>query len=424
MAKIKPFSALVYNQNKVADLSRVTCPPYDVISQKQQEFYHKQSPYNLIHLLLGKDIPDDDKYARAGRMFQDWIKQDILTKDAKPAIYFYSQEYNILGEKKTRFGFISLLELEDKSSPVFKHEYTRCEPKEDRFKLLSKVHANLSPIFAIFPDKKRVIRQVFSSYIKNLPCSMQVVDPDSVKHKIWRVDEPELLKSIQSKMQDEEIFIADGHHRYEVACLYREHMRKKLGSLDGAEGFNYLMTYFTNTDARGLSILPIHRFVHLPSGFNFESFKELLRENFDVEEVKDSARFTFLMQKAAMNEQVIGMYIDKKFWLLRLKNIKILDKVIADKPKEYRRLGVCIFNYLVLNKALGMDIEDKSKIIFHHDAQELMRKLDKEPGGIVFILNPAKMEEIINVALRGERMPSKSTYFYPKVLSGLVINKF
>ena len=423
MTKITPFKAVIFNPLKIKELSEVVCPPYDVISPARQDYFHNLNPYNFIHILLGKDVSGEDKYHRAAQHFRDWLKEEIFTQDKKEAVYFYRQQYNIKGEKRSRLGFIALLRLEDKNSRVFGHEHTRLEPKEDRAKLIRQVKSNLSPIFAIFADKKRLIRSLYQQHIENSKPFIEIVDQEKVAHQLWRIDDPLILKRIQEKMEDENIFIADGHHRYEVACNYRDEMKKRSQNFSGEESFNYILTYFTNPHTPDLTIMPISRLVKSLAGFNFEKFALALAEFFDLEEVKDKTRFFFLMQKAASAEHVIGMYRQKKFWLLRLKNVKILDKIINDKQKEYRTLDVSIFNYIILKKLMGMDIEDKENVIFNHDVEELIEEADRS-SSIAFFLNPVKMEQVMNVALGREKMPSKSTYFYPKVLSGLVIHKF
>lgn len=423
MTKIKPFRAVVYNQEKFKDLSHLLCPPYDVISPLEQQYYHDLAPYNFIHILLGKDIPGEDKYVRSRNYFRDWLKDKILIREEKPAIYFYSQQYNLKGEKRTRVGFIALLRLPDKNSSVFGHENTRLEPKEDRLKLFKAVKANLSPIFVIFPDKKRIIPQTYQRYIQREKPFMEVIDNQKSVHKLWKLDTPEILAGIENSMAGENIFIADGHHRYEVACTYRDEMKKKLGPITGEEDFNYILAYFTNLDPKGLTVFAIHRLVRLNVKLDLENFILKLKDYFDVEEVKDRVKFFFLMQKAGQTEHLLGMYKDKRYWFLRLKNVRILDKEIRDKPKEYRSLDVSILNYLVLDKALGLDLENKEIITFSPMPEELIEKVDSDSSHIAFFLNPVKVEQIMSVALRQEKMPPKSTYFYPKVLSGLVINK-
>ncbi len=423
MTKITPFKATIYNQEKIKDLSHVVCPPYDIISPAKQEYYHELHPYNLIHILLGRDIAGKDKYVQAEEFFKDWLKNKVLVQDESPAVYFYSHQYYIKGEKRTRLGFIALISLGDANSSVYAHEHTRMEAKEDRLRLLRQVKANLSPIFVIFPDKKKVIPYLNQKFAKEKKPFMEVVDDDKNVHKIWKVHEPEILDLIQAKMVDEKIFIADGHHRFEVSCVYREEMKKKLGSVKGTEGFNYVMAYFTNVDPLGLTILPIHRLVKLDKELNIERFLTALKENFYVEEIKDKTRFFFLLEKAGRSEHILGMYHFKKYLLIRLRNIKILDKLIQDKPVEYRRLDVSILNYLILKDVLKLDLDDKDSITLNPHSEELIECVDSDSKFVAFFLNPTKMEQIVSVALTGNKMPPKSTYFYPKVLSGLVINK-
>ena len=181
MAKIKPFKAVTYNLDKFKDLSKLVCPPYDVISPAQQDYYHEVDANNFIHILLRRD---SNKYQRAGNLFRSWIKEQILTQDGQPAIYFYSQDYNIKGEKRTRLGFIALLRLGDKSSPVFAHENTRREATDDRLKLIREVHANLSPIFVVSRDKKRVIQRVYERYLKGAQPMVSEIGRASCRERV------------------------------------------------------------------------------------------------------------------------------------------------------------------------------------------------------------------------------------------------
>ncbi|MFA5092941.1 MAG: DUF1015 domain-containing protein [Candidatus Omnitrophota bacterium] len=426
MTKTRAFKAVVYNQEKIQKLEQVVCPPYDVISPTAQTILHERSVYNFLHILLAKDTSSEDRYRNAGLLFRQWIKDSILIQDEQPAVYFYSQQYVIRGEKKTRLGFISLLRLgDDKSSPVFGHENTHTAAKQDRFKLIKQVKANLSPIFIVFLDKKRIIQRIFQKDIPTQKDFINVTDDEKTVHKLWRITDPSLLKLIETSMNSENMFIADGHHRYEVACAYRDLMRDKLKEeFTGEEDFNFCLAYFTNTDPRGLSILPIHRLIKLTAQLDLADFIMRAKEYFDVDPIKDKTRFFFLLEKAGCTEHLIGVYKDKKYFLLRLKNVKILDKLIADKPKEYRSLDVAILNHLVLKNLLNFDLDNLPEIIYNPESAEFLETVDNDPLKIAFFLNPVKIEQIINVALSGNKMPPKSTYFYPKVLSGLVINKF
>jgi len=424
MAKIKAFKAVIYNQEKVKDLSRVVCPPYDVISSQKQDYYHELSPRNFIHIILGRDIPGEDKYQRAAQYFKEWLKEGVFTQDEHPAIYFYSQQYSLMGEKKTRVGFISLLHLGEKDSSALRHEHTRREAKEDRLKLIKKVKANLSPIFAVFQDKKRMMQRIYQRHIEGKEPFIEVVDDDKVVHKVWRLDSPEAISAMQAGMREEDVFIADGHHRFEVACAYRDEMKRKLEKVTGDEDFNYLLTYFTTADSRGLSILPIHRLLKFKERIDPYGFEEKLKDYFDVEEFKDKTRFFFLMNKGGRSEHVLGVYQQRKYRLLRLKNVKILNKVMSDKPDAYRTLDVSMLNAIVFKEILGFSPENNPDITYSPNAEELIERVDSDDSCLVFFLNPVRMQQIIAVALKGERMPAKSTYFYPKLLSGLLVNKF
>ncbi|MHB8139548.1 MAG: DUF1015 family protein, partial [Smithellaceae bacterium] len=247
MSKTKAFKAVVYNPEAIGDFNRVVCPPYDVVSSQAQDMLHERSVHNFIQILLAKDSPLDDKYYRAGVIFRSWLQEKVLIQDEQPAVYFYSQQYIIRGEKKTRLGFISLLRLGDeKSSAVFGHENTHQAAKLDRFKLLKQVKANLSPIFIIFLDKKRIIQRIFQRQLGEQKPFIEVIDDEKTVHKLWRLNDPGILKTIESSMNSEDMFIADGHHRYEVSCAYRDLEREKLkGDFTGEEDFNYCLAYFT-----------------------------------------------------------------------------------------------------------------------------------------------------------------------------------
>ncbi|RJP29053.1 MAG: DUF1015 domain-containing protein [Candidatus Omnitrophota bacterium] len=424
MTRIKPFKALVYNKDKIKDIASVVCPPYDVISKEKQEYFHQKHKNNLIHILLGKDTPQEDKYKKAQEYFQSWVKEAVFCQDVSPAIYFYSQRYKLRGESKIRLGFIALLRLEEGSSKVFKHEHTRHQAIEDRFKLMSAVKANLSPIFIVFPDKNRIVTRIFNQAISTQAPFIDLKDEEGTEHKVWRIDSPDVIASVQSAISHEDTFIADGHHRYEVSCAYRDMVRKKhADKLSDDEPVDYTMAYFTSANSLGLTILPIHRRVIVGPNFNTEHFITQLKEFFAVEPIKDKAQLFYLLEKAARNEHAIGACIHGAFWFMRLKNVKILDKLISDKPKVYRTLDVSVLNHLVFEKILGFASKEAERISYYHNQDELLDELAKDKTSIGFFLNPVKIEQIMSVALEGEKMPAKSTFFYPKLLSGLLINK-
>lgn len=422
MKKIAPFQAVIYNQEKIKDISKVTCPPYDVISPERQQYFYQQDRHNFIRIILGRDSAGEDKYQRAAADFSRWQDEGILIRDKVPALYLYSQEFKAGGRTMQRLGLIGLLRLPEKGCSVFGHEHTRLAPKEDRLKLLKAVKANLSPIFVIFSDRKKLLPGI---YRKSAPLKpfIRVKDSDSVVHRLWRITSPAALEKIGSRFSRENMFIADGHHRFEVACAYRELLRQSSGKLTGGESCNYLLAYFTSIEDKGLLILPIHRLIRLEQAPALDTLLSGLERYFKVELVKSKSALFSALAKSGRKTHALGMYKHKKFWLLRLKDNKILDKVISDKPAEYRSLDVLLLNYLILRDTLGLGLEDKEQLSYNNDAREVIRQADADDKAIAFFLNPAKVEQVMSIALSGNKMPPKTTYFYPKVLSGLVMNK-
>ncbi|MFA5320179.1 MAG: DUF1015 domain-containing protein [Candidatus Omnitrophota bacterium] len=423
MTKIKPFRAVVYNEERIPGIAEVTCPPYDVISPSQQENYLRRNPFNFIHIILGRDVAGEDKYRRASAYFNCWMDQAVLRRDDKPAFYFYSQKYELDGRRMLRTGFIGLLKLEDKKSSVYGHEHTRLEAKEDRYRLISEVKANLSPIFAVFPDKKRLMGVFTRKYLSGKDPGICFTDDSGVEHKMWRVTDPKAVKAVRQALNKESVFIADGHHRYEVSCAYRREMRGKAPGKRGEQSYDYTLAYFTGADPRGLSILPIHRLVKtaLPQGE--KKFIEQLKSHFEVSAALGKAKLLASMRAASPSSHVIGMYLGGKYRLLRLKDRKALDALMPDKPKEYRLLDVSILNQLVFISILGLRPESKDALKYSENSAETAKAVDDGEGSMAFFLRPVKMEQIIAVALKGEKMPAKSTFFYPKLISGMVIHK-
>lgn len=422
MNKISPFRAVVFNQEKISDLSKVVCPPYDVISPERQQYFHQLDPHNFIRLILGQDVGGEDKYQHAAAIFSRWQEEGLLVQDNQPAFYLYSQEFKAQGRIMQRLGLIGLLRLPEKGCSVFGHEHTRLAPKEDRLKLLKQVKANLSPIFVIFSDRKKLLRGI---YRKNAPIRpfIRVKDSSSVVHRLWRITSPAILGKVSKDISRKNMFIADGHHRFEVSCAYRELLRQSSGRLSGKESCNYLLAYFTAIEDKGLLILPIHRLIRLEQDIALDTLLAGLEKYFRVEQVKSRAALFTALQKSGRKTHALGMYKHKKFWLLRLKDNKILQKVITDKPAECRSLDVLALNYLILRDVLGIGLEDREQLSYNNEAEEVIRQADASDKAIAFFLNPAKVEQVMSIALSGNKMPPKTTYFYPKVLSGLVVNK-
>ncbi len=423
MVEVKPFLAIIYNYEKVCQPRKVICPPYDIIPPLQARTYRRLSSYNMIHLTLPKDASGQNQYQKAARFFRSWFKKGIFSQDKKPAIYFYQQEFKINKGRFTphlfssskdfikdkaegfkRLGFIACLSL-DNSSSVYGHEHTRIGPKEDRFKLLVKVQANLEPIFVLFSDRRMFVQEIFKKYVlSNKP--------------LIRLTEPAILEKIKARMKNKILFIADGHHRYEVSLNYREALRRRLGfgrHFSKNKDPNYIMTYFCPIQSSGLVIEPIHRLVKGIDSFPIDKFKKF----FYIQ--KTSRRRLFcLLESCISKRRTIGAYVNKNFYIFILKNNQILNKI----DKSYRSLDVCLLNRLVLKKLLRVKPDDKYRVVFSANAQDLIRQADMDKTSLVFFIKPVKISDVLCLAKAGKKMPVKTTYFYPKVPSGLVIYKF
>lgn len=419
MPALKPFAAVFYNKEKVENLSNVFCPPYDIISPEQQEAYYKQDPYNFIRLELTQETPKDDdednKYTRARRTYEEWLRKGILKQDETPCIYFYKQDYKYQGQKYIRMGFLGLLKIdEDSGVRVLPHEHTHGAAKTDRLILWSTLKSNLSSIFVGYADKGGKIDRVFFRELANQKPYLEAVDQDKVKHAIWRLDNPDKIREIVDVIAGQDLFICDGHHRFEVADQIRREALKKAKKITGEEPYHYVMAYFTNMDSKDLQIFPIHRIVK-----KFPISVNLLEQYFRIDKVKTRVDWLVLLARAGQNEHAFGLYNKQGMFLLRLKNKTLIDTMVKEGSRDYRGLDAVILKAFILDQ-VGVASED---IVYSKDPDEVLKAVDEGYAEAGFILNPVQVAQLRSVALNDERMPPKTTYFYPKVLAGLTIYK-
>ncbi|MBN1869089.1 MAG: DUF1015 domain-containing protein [Candidatus Omnitrophica bacterium] len=419
MANIKPFKAIYYNPKKIKDLSKVVSPPYDVISPEEQDALHGVSPYNFTHIDFGKDMPNDDnnnnKYTRSKRIYTEWLDKEILIQDEKPCVYFYRQDYKIMGQKRSRMGFISLMELENSDeTKVYPHENTHSKAIDDRLRLCESLKAYLSSIFVCYSDRNRKIEKIFNRQILLTKPMVDVEDNDKVRHKLWRLDDPKLIAEMNASLSGQHLFIADGHHRYKVAVEYRAQRLNRMENSTGQEPFNYVMTYFTNMDSTDLQIFPMHRIIKsLPGNLDF------LDEFFRIDRIKKEDDLLILLAQAGRNEHAFGLYAREGIKLLRLKNRLLIDEFVKEGSQEYKNLDAVILKSFVFDR-VGLKSDD---IQYTKSMDEVTEAVGESRADAGFILNPVKIAQLRSIALNGERMPPKTTYFYPKLLSGLTVYK-
>jgi uncharacterized protein (DUF1015 family) len=430
MVHIAPFRGVFYNQKKIRDLTKVVAPPYDVISKDEQERLYRKSPYNFVRLDLSQE---PDSYDTVAQTLNQWQAQGVLERDATAAIYFLAHRFKLKGgEQKLRHGFLALTELQEFSSGAIRpHEKTLDAPKEDRLKLMLACHAQLSPIFALYAQPKQTIDHMLEVAVEGQAPFIQVEQDNGDECRLWRIADGELIQKVQRAMKEQWLLIADGHHRYEATLNYRNRLRAERGQWNGRESFNYIMTYFANMTDDNVVILPTHRLVR---GFTHKPFIELeeaLQTYFYVEQHPKTpeGRVSFLkaLKAAAKKHRVIGASFkrDPRYLILRLKNKRIMQRLAKDLSTPLRHLDVSTLHLLILEHILGMPPEQQvggENIRYTQDEQAALQALDKEDYLAAFILNATTPEEILSVVSSGEKLPQKSTYFYPKLLSGLIIN--
>ena len=431
MIRIAPFRGVFYNQRKFRDLSKVIAPPYDVISKDEQEKLYKKSPHNFVRLDLSQE---PDSYAAVAALFDEWQSQGILERDERPALYFLSHRFKLKsGEQKLRHGFFALVELQDpQTGDIRPHEKTLDAPKEDRLKLMLACHAQLSPIFALYADPKQNINRMLAIALEGVAPFVEFELDSGDECKLWRITDPAVIEKVQREMREQTLLIADGHHRYEATLRYRDQLRSERGQFSGSEAFNYIMTYCANMDDDNVVILPTHRLVR---GFTHKPFLELeeaLQTYFYVEQHPKTpeGKISFLkaLKTAAKKHRVIGASFkrDPRYLILRLKNKRIMQRLAKDLSAPLRELDVSTLHLLILEHILAMSPEQQvsgETIRYSQDEDAVLQSLEKEDFQAAFILAATKKEEIQTIVAAGEKMPQKSTYFYPKLSSGLIVNK-
>jgi uncharacterized protein (DUF1015 family) len=430
MVRIAPFRGVFYNPKKIRDLAKVVTPPYDVISREEQEKLYRKSPYNFVRLDFNQE---PDPYAAVAELLQTWQAEGILERDEIPAVYFAVHKFALKdGKLKERQGFFALTELQDfASGEIRPHEKTLEAPKEDRLKLMLASHAQLSSIFALYSQPKGSINRILSEQTEGQKPFIDVKMDGGDECRLWRITDPALIREIQREMKDQRLLIADGHHRYEATLSYRDRMRSER-SWNGREAFNYIMTYFANMNDENVVILPTHRLVRGYEPKPFLQLEEALQTYFYVEQYPKTAEgknwFLNALKNAGKKHRVIGASFkrDPRYLILRLKNKRIMQRLAKDLSAPLRELELSTLHHLILEHILGLSPQQQTSgetIRYSQDEEAVLQVLEKEDYQAAFILNPTKSADILTVADGSEKMPQKSTYFYPKLVSGLVINK-
>ncbi len=433
MSSIFPFPGWRYDPGKV-DLGKVVAPPYDVISPEEQKSLYARDDRNVIRLIFGLTHPDDsahdNRYTRAASHLDAWRGDGLFIQD-KPAVYLYEQKFFSSGGEYVRRGFFAKVRLSEWGKEgIYPHEKTLSGPKQDRLELMRATRGNLEPIFGLLSDPQGEAGETLASLVDYEP--FLSIDQDGAANRMWVVDNEELLHRLLSLMPEPEIFIADGHHRYETAMTYQAEIREKMRQagqtppLRGDLDCDYIMMFIVPDSDPGLVIWPTHRIVYGLKDFSADAFLKACSKNFDVEPAKRAT----LEQELAQNElPCFGFSDGKELHILRLKNREAMDERHPEAAGAWRVLDVSALHSLIMDDLLGIDegkLLRKENIVYSKSLDETLDWVaqGKQGAECAFILRNTPMQQVRDIAEAGAVMPQKSTYFYPKPLSGMVFNLF
>lgn len=424
MAIIKPFKGMKYDTAVAGDISALCCPPYDIISDEQRADFLAKNKNNIIRLELPKE--GSDPYAVAADVLNMWRDKGILTYDNTPCIYIYEMEFIAYGERKSVKGIIARVKLEEFSKGIIlPHEFTLSGAKEDRFNLMKSTNCNFSQIYALYMDGEHTTLRTVDSCSNGKP-ELEMTDEDGVTHRLWTIYDKGVIAKLVDDFSVRRLYIADGHHRYETALNYRNYCRENGLSQEG-DPCDYQMIFITDMEHPGLVVFPTHRLVYNLKDFDKQAVLVKCQRYFDV--TPKHGTDSIEKELAALydnGKKAFAFYCGNQEWyLLVLKDINVMDDVLPDVSVASRRLDVSVLHSLVLEEIFGIDKENMAKQInlkYTKLFDDAIKGVDDGKYQCSFVLNPTRVTEIRDVAAAGEKMPQKSTYFYPKMITGMVMN--
>ena len=436
MTDIVPFRGLLYSPARVPDLKPVVAPPYDVISPEKEEEYRRRHPFNIVHLILPKAEGDRDKYAAASATLETWRREGILAMDERASFYVVSQKYLVKGfGEKTRFGLVARVRIEeDDSRTILPHERTMEAPRTDRQELLSATRTQLSQVFMLYSDPEGTVSAAVES-VASRPAERWTEDDQGTKADMWRIVDPATIGRIREGLRDRPLIIADGHHRYAAARAYRDAQRAADGSAPGSRSYDYVMSMLTSIDSPGVTIHPYHRAVFSTEELERAAFIRKAREFFDVKEFS----FEGIQPRAEQirrklreawrpGRNLYAAYLGGGGYLLlivrpELDRPQLLGEALVGPLQD---LDVTVLHHLLFDRILGIGPEEQRSeegpLRYTDDIDRAMAWVDADEAQAAILLNPTPKEHLVAVTGAGLQMPHKSTYFYPKVLTGLVLN--
>ncbi|MDI6856911.1 MAG: DUF1015 domain-containing protein [Dehalococcoidia bacterium] len=423
MTDVRPFRGLRFNHHLVSQLADVLCPPFDVISPQEQRLLYERSPFNAVRLELGEtspsDSPSDNRYTRAAATLSDWLSRGVLLQEPSPAFYLYEQDFEHEGHPLTRRALFARVRLHQWSEgKVLPHERTLGGPKEDRLRLLRAARVNVSPILALHRDSAR-LREVFGALERP---TIETEDAAGQRHHLHVRQDASAIGLITEAFRDASVYVIDGHHRYETALAYREERREQSSRWSGDEPENFVLMAVVALDDPGLVVLPSHRLLRTPPP---PRFLDRLAETFRLRDVGDWDEMRAALAKTDREEISFGVATAERRVIAVIDTNSAARLMPSETPRLWRSLDAAVLRELVLKRLLGIDEEraaSEQSVEFTHNGAEALRLVESGGYGLAFLLSAVPPEKVIEIADAGERMPQKTTYFYPKIPAGLVLN--
>ncbi len=431
MANLKPFKGIRYNPEKVGDIANVISQPYDRVRHGLQDKYYALSDYNVTRMIKGKEFEndhvDENVYTRARAFLSRWLAEGVLRYEDKPALYVYHQEFTLNGEEVVRKAMISALELARfEEGIVLPHEKTHDGPKMDRLNLTRKTEAYYGNIFILYPDAENEIDAILDAAIQRAPdVDVRELFEKDVRQKMWVVTDEDVLAAVQAEMAPKTgLIIADGHHRYETAIAYRDEMRKKYPDAPANAGFNSLLVALVSMSNPGLTILPTHRLIFDYKNMSAEEVLAKAAEYFKIEKVDDRAALEAKMNSVIGKMGCFGLVSNNAIHYLELKSASVMAELAPSRDESWQTLDASILHKLLLEHVMEISeetIDAKEGVEYLREPDLGYERVAAEGTAFLFIVNATRMEQITACTAVDEKMPQKSTDFYPKVVTGLAI---
>ncbi len=425
MADIAPFRGLHYACDRIGNLSEVLAPPYDVLSPSDRDALYDRNSFNVVRIILNRPEsgdPPNASYARAAGYLQGWHAGGILTEDPVPAFYLYRQGFHdpTTDARRCRTGFFCALRLVPyEEGIVLPHEYTKPAAKADRLALLRSTHTNTEPIFALYEDPGLEIASLLAEAVRE-SAPLLTAETDGITHEVYAITGQDVLRDVRRRLADRRVWIADGHHRYETALSFFGEVRAR--NHDLAEGASRILVVLAPFEDPGIAILPTHRLIRLGNSSARDHLHMLLRQRFAVEKLDGTALALEVASSLNSSDGKLVMLTASGASVLTLREPRLMEAAAPGAGSDWRRLDVSILQTVLLEPLLD-DSSPRPDVTYTHDASEAVATLEEGLCDVAFLVGRPSPEDLRRVTAQGDRMPAKSTFFYPKLWSGLLMRR-